>query len=122
MSLEITGVIKKFLPVESGVSKSDKEWKKQSFIVVNNDGYEGREQMYCFEVFGAEKVENLTKYQKEGQEVKVYFNVKTNEWKDKFYTSLQSFRIEKLESAPSVPIPPTENYAPIEDEEDDLLF
>jgi len=122
MSLEITGVIKKFLPVESGFSKSDKEWKKQSFIVVNNDGYEGREQIYCFEVFGSEKVENLTKYQKEGQEVKVSFNVKTNEWKDKFYTSLQSFRIDKLESAPSVPMPPTENYAPIEEEPDDSPF
>ena len=61
--LTITGSIKKFLPVESGVAKaSGKEWKKQNFIVANNEGYEGKEQIFCFEVFGEEKVTNLTKF------------------------------------------------------------
>ena len=63
--LTITGSIKKFLAVESGTAKaSGKEWQKQSFIVSNNDGYEGKEQIFCFEVFGEEKVGNLTKIEK----------------------------------------------------------
>jgi hypothetical protein len=46
-------------------------------------------------VFGTEKVENLTKFQKVGDDVKVLFNVKTTEWKGRHFTSLQSWRIEK---------------------------
>jgi hypothetical protein len=106
--LKITGSIKKFLPVESGVSKaSGKEWQKQNFIVANNDGYEGKEQIFCFEVFGEEKVSNLTKFQKEGDSVKVSFNIGTNEWNGKYFTSLSAWRIEKsdAETVPSQPQP-----------------
>ena len=108
--LTITGSIKKFLPVESGVAKaSGKEWKKQNFIVANNEGYEGKEQIFCFEVFGEEKVTNLTKFQKEGDAVKVSFNIGTNEWKDKYFTSLSAWRIEKDDNDVKVPdlkVPP----------------
>lgn len=96
--LTITGSIKKFLPVERGIAKaSGKEWQKQNFIVSNNDGYEGKEQIFCFEVFGGEKVENLSKFQKEGDNVKVSFNIGTNEWNGKYFTSLSAWRIDKLE-------------------------
>ena len=96
--LTITGSIKTILPIESGIAKSSgKEWKKQSFIVANNDGYEGKEQIFCFEVFGEEKVTNLSKFQKEGDNVKVSFNIGTNEWKGKYFTSLSAWRVEKLE-------------------------
>jgi len=96
--LIIKGKIKEFLPVESGTTKSSgKEWSKQNFIVSNNDGYEGKEQIYCFEVFGDEKLESLTKYQKIGDSVKVFFNISTKEWKGKYYTSLSCWRIEKLD-------------------------
>jgi hypothetical protein len=118
--LTITGSIKKFLPIESGVAKaSGKEWQKQNFIISNNDGYEGKEQIFCFEVFGDEKVTNLSKFQKEGDNVKVSFNIGTNEWKDKYFTSLSAWRIEKVETAPSVPQAPAE---PLGEEPDDLPF
>jgi len=105
--LTITGSIKKFTSIQSGVSKaSGKEWQKQNFILSNNEGYEGREQIFCFEVFGQEKVENLTKFQKEGDLVKVSFNISTNEYNNptkgiQYFTSLSSWRIEKLSDAPS---------------------
>ena len=116
--LTITGSIKKFLPVESGVAKaSGKEWQKQNFIVANNEGYEGKEQIFCFEVFGEEKVTNLTKFQKEGDAVKVSFNIGTNEWKDKYFTSLSAWRIEKSEtSAPAYVASPAAEVAEIEDD------
>ena len=96
--LAITGKIKKFLEVESGVSAAGKEWSKQNYIVANNDGYEGAEQIFCFEVFGEEKVEQLTKFNKVGDNVKVSFNIGTNEWKDKYFTSLKSWRVEKVDA------------------------
>ncbi len=94
MSLEIQGKLTKFLPVQSG-EKKDKSglWKKQSFIVETVEQYNN---LYCFEVFGDEKVDNLTKYQKEGDEVKVVFNVNTNEYQGKYYTTLSAWRIEKV--------------------------
>ena len=97
MSLELTGKIKSLLEVQGGTSKVGKEWKKQNFTIVNNDGYEGAEQTYCFEVFGEEAVENLSKFNKEGDNVKVSFNIKCNEWKGKYFTGLSSWRIEKVE-------------------------
>jgi len=71
MSLEISGTIKTVLPLEQGLTKAGAEWQKQSFIVANNDGYEGKEQIFCFEVFGEEKVQNFHKFNKVGDAVKV---------------------------------------------------
>ena len=104
MKETIKGVIKKMLPVESGTAKSSgNEWKKQSFVVANNEGYEGKEQIFCFEVFGADKVENISKYNKEGDLVEVSFNISTNEYNGKYYTSLQSWRVEKIQGTHSEP-------------------
>lgn len=92
------GIIKTILPIETGVAKSTgKEWKKTSFIVTNNEGYEGREMLYAFEIFGEEKVDNFIKFNQEGSEVVVKFNIQTNEWKGKYYTSLSAFRVESGE-------------------------
>ena len=109
-NFETSGKLEKFLPVESGTSKAGKEWKKQSFIVTTEDEYNNT---YCFEVFGDEKVENLTKYQKEGDQIKVVFNVSTNEWKGKYYTSLSAWRIEKVETEGAEQQPSSE---PVEDD------
>jgi len=114
-NFEITGKLEKFLPVQEGTSKAGKEWKKQSFTVATEDEYNN---LYCFEVFGEEKVENLTKYQKEGDQVKVTFNVSTNEWQGKYFCSLSAWRIEKVvgESVPeSIP-------AQAQEESDGLPF
>jgi len=93
MEYKVNGTLSKILPVESG--QTDKgEWKKVSFIVTNNDGYEGREQLYCFQIFGVEKVENFEKYNKEGSAVEVKFNIQTNEYQGKYYTNLQAYRVE----------------------------
>jgi len=113
--MEITGKITKVLETVSGTSSAGKEWSKLSFIVTNQDGYEGADADYCFEVFGEEKVEKFSKFNKIGDEVDVKFNIRTNEFKGKYYTSLQSwsvFKAEAVEEAPEV----------AEAEEDDLPF
>ena len=95
MSLQINGIIKTVLPIEKGTSKAGAEWQKQSFIVANNDGYENKEQIFCFEVFGEEKTQNFNKFNKVGDSVTVDFNISTNEWNGKYFTSLQSWKVSK---------------------------
>lgn len=109
MNETIKGTVKAFLEVQSGVAKSSgNEWQKQTFIVTNNEGFEGKEQIFAFEVFGKEKVENLSKYNKVGDKVEVNFNIQTNEYNGKYYTSLQSWKVTSAT--------PTEIVAEIEDD------
>ena len=95
--LAIAGKIKTFLEVQKGIGKtSGNPWASQEFVVSNNDGYEGKEQIFCFKVFGEDKVEQLTKFNKVDDDVKVFFNISTNEYNGKYYTSLNSWRVEKI--------------------------
>jgi len=122
--MEITGIIEKVLPLESGVTKAGTDWQKQNFIVTNNDGYDGKKQIFCFEIFGEEKVQNFNKFNKVGDSVKVDFNISTNEWKDKYFTSLQAWKVFKSEQATT--ISSAEAFVPEtninKDEPDDLPF
>lgn len=98
MEYEVKGTIKTILPVESGTSKAGKEWKKVNFILANNEGYEGREQIFCFQIFGGEKVDNFIKHNQEGESVKVKFNIRTNEFNNKYFTNLEAWRVESGEA------------------------
>ena len=80
MNETIKGTIKEILPLESGTSKAGKDWQKLTFAIANNDGYEGKEVTHAFELFGTEKVENFTKYNKVGALVEVSFNQESNRW------------------------------------------
>ena len=111
--MEVTGKITKVLDVQTGTSKDGKEWKKQSFLVETTEQYNN---LYCIDIFGAEKVDNFAKYNKLGDNVKVTFNVNTNEWQGKYFTSLQSWRIDKVDGS-STPEP-----TPIEDNTDEMPF
>lgn len=108
MSLEITGTIEKVLPLESGVTKDGKDWQKQNFVVANNGGYNDQKQIFCFEIFGEEKVQNFNKFNKVGSTVKVDFNISTNEWNGKYFTSLQAWKVFKQESNEPTPQPKAE--------------
>ena len=117
MEYKVKGTLSKILAGEAGTTKAGKDWKKITFTLINNDGYEGREMLYSFEIFGTEKVDNFIKYNKEGSAVEVMFNIQVNEWKGKYYTSLQAWKVmagERVEQAAQTP-------QPIEDEESEIL-
>ncbi len=79
--LKEKGTIKEILKVQTGTAKSSgNEWKKLVFAISNNDGYEGREVVHAFELFGAEKVENFIKYNKVGDLVEVSYNQESKRW------------------------------------------
>ena len=110
--MKVTAKITKVMEATSGTSATGKEWKKLSFLAETTEEYNN---LYCFEVFGEEKVDNFLKFNRVGQLVDVDFNVKTNEWKDKYFTSLQAWKIFKAEDNMSVP-------APMEEQQGGLPF
>jgi hypothetical protein len=98
MEYKVKGTLSKILAGEAGTTKAGKDWKKITFTVTNNDGYEGREMLYAFEIFGTEKVDNFIKYNKEGASVKVKFNIRSNEYNGKYFTNLEAWRVESGEA------------------------
>jgi hypothetical protein len=93
--MEIQGKITAINDVQSGTSSAGKEWQKCTFIVKTSDEYNN---VFCFDVFGAEKVDNLKKYNKVGDDVTVAFNIKCNEFKGKYFTNLDAWKITKTKA------------------------
>ena len=116
--MKITCKITRVLPTLEGTSKAGQDWKKLSFIAETTEEYNN---LYCFDVFGEEKVDNFLKYNKVGQDVDVEFNIKTNEWKEKFYTSLDAWKIFKADTTANPGSAPVASPKPEEDH-DDLPF
>ena len=100
--MEVTGIISNILPEENGVGKqSGKPWRTQTFVIKNNDGYQGQEQIYAFSIFGDEKIDKFNQYNKIGDNVKVSFNIDTNEYNGKYYTKLSAWSVFKENDAPT---------------------
>jgi len=85
--LKFKGIITHILPTQSGTSKAGKEWSKTEFVVKDNAEYP---QIAKFEIFNKPEI---VKFLKVGSEVEVSFNLNTNEYKDKFYTSLSAWKV-----------------------------
>lgn len=125
--MEVTGKITKILEKVTGQKKDGSgDWVKQSFTLETSEQYNN---LYCFELFGDEKVENFNKYNKVGSDVKVDFNVSTNEWKGKYFTSLQAWKIFKAEPSSTAMAQATamidETFAPatdLKEADNDLPF
>lgn len=94
--MKVTGKIENILETQTGTSKAGKEWKKTSFVVKTDDEYNN---LYCFDVFGDEKVNNFLQYNSKGDVVDVDFNVKTNEWQGKYFTSLDAWKVFKADNS-----------------------
>lgn len=115
MSLEVTGKLEKFLEQSTGTTKDGKEWKKQPFIVKTDEDYNN---LYPFELFASgehlEKIDNLLKYNKVGDTIKVQFNVNANEYKGKYYTNLSAWRVDNSKQPESQS--PAESVGEVEDD------
>ena len=109
---KMKGTITKIGDVQEGTSKAGKAWKKTN-VVIDNGAEWGN--VVSFTVFGDEKVENLLKYNKVGQEVEISFNVSSKEYEGKFYSDISAWKIfgVKKEGAVAEPAP---------SEDDDLPF
>jgi hypothetical protein len=90
-NLQITGTIKSIGEVQSGTSKStNKEWKKLNFVIETQGEYP---KSVAFTVFGGEKVDNFVKFNKAGQLVDVGFDAESREYKGRYYTDLNAWKV-----------------------------
>lgn len=78
------------------VKDFDNGAKAISYQVETSEQYNN---LYSFEMYKAadhvEHVDNFLKYNKVGDQVSVEFNVRTNEYQGKYYTSLTSWKCSK---------------------------
>jgi hypothetical protein len=110
MDLKVRGKITKINNVQTGTSQKG-EWKKVSFLLDNGAKYNN---LFCFDILGHEKVDDFLKYNKEGKEVDVSFNVKLREYEGRYYTTLDAWKVftaKELTSSDQQP-----------DREDDMPF
>ena len=112
MSLQVKGVITKILEVEKGTSKAGKEWQKINFVVDTGNEFNPD---VCFQIFGEEKVENFTKYNKVGSVVDVSFNVSSREFNGKYYHNLDAWKVFKAEDNVTENAAAADTTAPVDD-------
>lgn len=115
MSLEVKGRITKILPIESGVSKSNKEWRKGGFVLDTGAQYNPEVAM---SLFGDDKLDMLAAYSV-GQEVTASFNVSSREFNGKYYHNIDVWKIAPISSIEGSTPPPVDSTP---DEDDDLPF
>ena len=92
MALEIDGRIARKLNVQSGTSARG-AWEKQEFVLEIQEG--SFPSQVCMNVWGADKVRELEKYQV-GDRVKVAFNLSSREYNGRWYTDVRVWRIEPV--------------------------
>lgn len=121
MAYEMTGKIKKIFDQQDFPSG----FYKQEFVVTTTeDRFPQDIKLDCLK----EKVEML-KDLKEGDEVKVSFDIRGREWNERFYVDLSAWKIEPAAAGSSAPGKREEQAVPAEDpgnysvdEDDDIPF
>lgn len=113
-NLEIEGILKKKLAVQSGTSARG-EWAKQEFLVEYQEGKFSS--LVVFSVWGQDKVNELSTLSA-GEKVKVSFNISSREYAGKYYTDLRAWKITRLEDKPQMEAPASYYQAPAPDVED----
>lgn len=115
--IEIQGKVTNILDLQSGEGKNG-PWKKQDFILETESQYPKK---VCITLWG-DKIEQFNL--NEGEEVKVFADIESREFKGRWYTDVKAWKIEKpgASSAPTdTGIPPPQEIPP-EGPEDDLPF
>ncbi|MBR6212504.1 MAG: DUF3127 domain-containing protein [Bacteroidales bacterium] len=114
MTLELEGKIKTKLPAQGGTSARG-TWTRQDFVVEYQDGNYPSEA--CFSAWGQERVDELARF-KEGDAVKVSFNVRAREYGGRWYNDLRVWRLAaagapQAQAAPqAAPQPAAQPQAP----------
>lgn len=87
--MDFKGVIKKVLPIKSGVSKNGNNWVSQDFVI--EEVGQRYNQSIVFNVLGQERIDSFQLA--EGLMVTVQLDFNTNEWQGKFYNRVTCFNV-----------------------------
>ena len=114
--LKIIGTIKQIGELET----FDSGFQKRSFILTTDEQYP---QDIKFDAI-KEKAVDFEKFRKVGERVSVKFNIRGNEYNDKFYVNLQMWYVDNMDIAEGNPNQemPTQAAKLVEEGADDLPF
>jgi hypothetical protein len=120
--MEIEGIVNKVYPVENGKSKAGKDYSRTTIII---DTQKKFDPLVAVDVFGADKCDMALNL-KVGSKAKLFINIKSREYNDKWYTTANLWKVENLDQAqPSQQTQkePLGDISPeAEPDEDDLPF
>ena len=85
--MEVKGTLVKKLPVEGGISKSEKQWKKQTVVVDTGAEYNPE---IAVTAFGDDKLKDLDKLSV-GDEVLIKCNVSSREYNGKYFHNIDGY-------------------------------
>tara|TARA_R100001594_G_scaffold31677_2_gene59074 strand:- start:8854 stop:9195 length:342 start_codon:yes stop_codon:yes gene_type:complete len=85
--MEISGTIKKILPLKSGTSEAGYEWKKRDVILTQFNADPKYVKDVCITAFGDKALESMSRFIV-GDTVDVKVNVESREFNGKYYTNL----------------------------------
>ena len=97
--MNLEGKLVKKLDIESGVSKAGKEWRKQSIVINNGSDYNPE---VAISFFGDEKIEIVSGLNI-GDDLSVGVNISSRAWKDKYFHSIDGWKVDLKGSAGSIP-------------------
>ncbi len=92
--MEVIGKLVKKLPLESGVSKSGKNWQKQSIVIDNGDEFNN---LIAVSVFG-DKIDKLNRLEL-GMDVSVMCNIYSREYNGKYYHNIDGYHFTDQSSS-----------------------
>ncbi len=126
--MELSGKVIAVLEPKKGVAKSTgNEWMAQEYVIETHDTYPRK---LCFEVFGAEKIQQFAV--QIGEEITVSFDIDAREWNGRWFNSIRAWKVERSaavsETVQASPVqapafaPINSATASVEDEKDDLPF
>ena len=92
--MEITGKIIAVLPAKEGVSQSTgNPWKCQDYVIETSEMYPKR---CCFNVFGAEKIQEMNI--QPGETLTVSLEINANEYQGKWYNQVRGWKVVRVPS------------------------
>ena len=86
--MEIQGILKQILPLESGETKSGKAWQKQTIVVETAETYP---KLIAIEV-SEKAISRLQDYQI-GQTITCSINIESREYNGRWFTSVRCWKI-----------------------------
>ena len=88
--MKITGKIIQVMPLVEGVSQQGAEWRKQTFVVMEDDANVAFPNAVAFDLFNDKIPETALTV---GQHVDVHFSIRTREYNGKIYNDVNVVRL-----------------------------
>ena len=103
--MEVKGKVVKKLPIESGISKSEKEWKKQVIVIDTGADYNPE---IAIQAFGDDKIKDLNKLSV-GDQVLIKCNVSSREYNGRYFHNIDGWFFTKNTKEEGVVVPESED-------------